>query len=135
MTAMTTAPSRWPVAALVWGVAVPAVIWTCLVAGLIFVVPGYKKTFADFGIQVPADTLVALEVTDWVTTYWYVLLIWLPFLAAADAAVVLLLWRSGRRGLCRLWCGLVVALALLAAALTVVAIYLPLTRLQEQLSK
>lgn len=132
---MNTHPSRSPVAALVCGVAVPAVIWTCLVAGLILVVPGYKKTFADLGMQLPADAIVAIEVADWVTTYWYVLLIWLPFLAAADAAVVLLLWRSGRRGLCGLWCGLMIVLALLAVALAVVAIYLPLTRLQEQLSK
>jgi type II secretory pathway component PulF len=135
MTAMSTASSRSAVAALVCGVAVPAVVWTCLVAGLILVVPGYKKTFADFGMQLPRDTLVAIEVTDWVTNYWYVLLLWLPFFVVADAAVVLLLWRSGRRGLCGLWCGLMVLLALLAVALAVVAIYLPLMRLLDQLSK
>jgi type II secretory pathway component PulF len=132
---MTTQPSRSPLAALVWGVAIPATLWVCYFAGLILVVPRYKKIFAEFNLRLPDLTIAVIAVTDWAVTYWYVLVLSLPFLLAPDVAVVLLLWRSGRRGLVWVWGGVMIALPLVAGLLVVVAIHLALTNLLEGLSK
>jgi len=132
---MTIPPSRSPFPALIGGVAIPAVLWTCFFAGLILVVPSYKKTFADSALRLPDITIAAIAASDWATTYWYVLLLSLPFLIAAEVAVVLLLWRSGRRGLVWPWAGLMIALPLLATTLVVVAIHLALMSILEDLSK
>jgi type IV pilus assembly protein PilC len=132
---MTTQPSRTPVAALVWGVAVPFALWVGLCAGLVLVVPGYKKTFAEFGMRLPVATEFAIAVSDWVATYWYVLLLSPPFFVGADVAVILFLWRSGRRGLVWVWGGLMIALPIVATILVIIAISLAMTKLYEGLSK
>ncbi len=132
---MNTQPSRSPVPVLVAGVVIPTVLWTALLGGLVLVVPGYQKTFADFNMALPAATVAVIAVAHWVANYWYVLLISLPFLLAPDVVIVLLLGQLRSRTPSRLWSGLMIALPLLAAALVVIAIYLPLAKLQEALSK
>lgn len=132
---MNTRPSRSLVPALVWGAAVPTVLWVVLFVWLVLVLPGYKSTFSAFGMQLPASTLFAVELADWVTTYWYVLLLFLPTLLVSDVIVLVLLQRLPSRVPSYLWCALMIALALLATALVIVAIYLPLAKLQEGLSK
>jgi type II secretory pathway component PulF len=132
---MTARPSRTLVADVVLGVVVPAVLWACFFAGLILVVPGYKKNFTDFNLRLPDATLAVIAVADWAVNYWYVLVLSLPVFLAADVAVVVRLQRSGRRGLVGLWEGVMIALPLLAAALVFVAIHLAVTSLLEGLSK
>jgi type II secretory pathway component PulF len=132
---MNTPPARSPVPALVVGVVVPTVLWLILFAGLLLLVPRYQKTFADFNMTLPTATEAVLAAARWVANYWYVLILWLPFFLVPDAAIVVLLWRRPSRGLGRLWSGLMIALPLLGIGLVVLAIYLPLMKLYEGLSK
>jgi type II secretory pathway component PulF len=132
---MTTQPSRSPLVALIVGAAVPALLWGCLCVGLVLYVPRYKKIFADFALVLPGATVAVIAVSDWIANYWYVLLLSLPFLFAPDVLIILLLWRRGSSVLGRLWAGLMIVLPLLAAAVVVIALYLPLTKLYEGLSK
>jgi type II secretory pathway component PulF len=132
---MSTQPPRSPVAALVWGVVVPILLWACLCASLILVVPGYKRMFMDFGMRLPAGAEAVIDVSDWVANYWYILVLSIPFLFAPDVAIVLLLWHSGRRTLVRLWAGLMIALPIVLGVLVAMSICLTWTKLNEGLSK
>ncbi len=129
----TTQQSRPPIAPLVWGVGVPFLLWACLCAGLVFVVPAYKRTFMDFGMRLPAGAEATIAIADWVANYWYVLILSVPFLFAPDVVIVLLLWGSGHRTLGRLWSALMIAMPIVAAVLVAVSIYLPWAKLHEAL--
>jgi type IV pilus assembly protein PilC len=132
---MTTRPSRPPVADLVIGVAIPALLWAVLLVGLVLVVPRFKRIFMDFGLALPAATQAVIAVSDWAAAYWYVLILSVPFLLAPDVAVVYWLARRPGRALSCLWFVLMIALPLLAMVLVFVAIYLPEAKLLEDLSK
>ncbi|MEO8751851.1 MAG: type II secretion system F family protein [Casimicrobiaceae bacterium] len=47
------------------------VIWIIMV----FVIPSFKKVFANFGAELPAPTLIVIAISEWVTTWW-----WLVFM-------------------------------------------------------
>jgi type II secretory pathway component PulF len=121
--------------ALIWGVGVPTFLWAIVVVGLIVIVPRYKKTFADFAVALPESTTATIAVSDWASTYWYILLLSLPFLLAPVVVILVLLRQWGRPRLSRLWIGLMIALPLVAGILVAIAIYLPLAKLNEGLSK
>jgi hypothetical protein len=132
---MTTRPSRPPATDLVIGVAIPAFLWACFFVGLVLVVPRFKRIFMDFGMALPAITEAVLAVSDWAASYWYVLILSVPFLLVPAVAVVYGLARLPARLLSWLWFVLMIALPLLAMVLVFVAIYLPLVKLQEGLAK
>ncbi|HKI34190.1 MAG TPA: hypothetical protein VKA46_20220 [Gemmataceae bacterium] len=131
---MTTQASRSPLAALVCGVAIPAALWAAVFAGLLMVVPRYQKRYQEFGLSLPYNTQVAMEVAAWANTYWYVLLLWLVIFLPSGTAIAVALGRRPTRGLSRLWSGVMIALPLLAAALLVFAIYLAQAKLHAALS-
>jgi type II secretory pathway component PulF len=80
------------VTGLLVGLAV--VLWAALVWELLAVVPRYERLFADFRLRLPQATVVTLNVSRWVGSYWYVLVLTLlPALTAA--AVVSYLLRHG----------------------------------------
>ena len=55
----------------------PAVV--IMVAGsilgfiLYFIIPKFKKIFADFGVELPKVTVILLQVSDWVVDYFYLI--------------------------------------------------------------
>ena len=56
----------YPVAILVVAFVVTAVI-------MIFVIPQFKELFAGFGANLPAPTLVVMQISDIFTSYWYLI--------------------------------------------------------------
>lgn len=48
-----------------------AIIITTII--MLFVVPAFKKVFAEFGADLPAPTLVVIACSDFMWEYWYVL--------------------------------------------------------------
>jgi type II secretory pathway component PulF len=132
---MNGRPTRSLVAALVCGAAIPTVLWTALVVGLLFGVSGFKKEFQGFGMRLPAATMFVIEVADWVETYGYVLPLFLSFVLIPDVIIIVLLGRLPNRIPVRLWCGLMIVLPLLAAVLVFFPLYLAHLKLLEGLSK
>jgi type II secretory pathway component PulF len=128
-------PTRSIVSGLVWGAVIPTLLWAALFVGLLIVVPYYRRTFQDFGMQLPAAALFVIKVADWVAAYWYVLPLFLPFVLVPDVIIIVLLSRLPSRIPSRLWSGLMMLLPLLAAALVLIALSLAQTKLQESLSK
>ena len=79
---MDTASTK-PVAgrALAIGVA-QAIVWCVTCAGVVRVVPQFQKIFADFGAELPAMTILLINLSYFLYRYWYV----------AVAAACLLNW-------------------------------------------
>ncbi len=124
---MTTQPAASPRGALVWGVAVPVLLWAVVVAALAGLVPRFEPILVrlDGKSELSALGAAVLAASHWVRNYWYVLPLDLPFLVPLDVLLVLWLWRSGRRGLARAWCALMVALPIAAGVLVVAGLHLP----------
>jgi type II secretory pathway component PulF len=132
---MTTQPTRFPVSALVWGVIVPVVLWAAVFAGLLIVIPRYKKRYEEFGLHLPYNTEVAFKAADWVNNYWYIALIWVLIFLPSGTLIAVALGRRSGRGLTWLWCGVMIVLPLVASALLIVAIYQTEARLLEALKQ
>lgn len=89
--------------ALAWPATIAIVLALLVTLVMVFVVPMFKQTFASFGADLPALTLVLLALGDAFAQFWYVVL-------ALIVVVVVLAWRGvalpGRawldRGLLRL---------------------------------
>jgi len=68
---------------------------------MIYIIPKFKKIFADFGMTLPWLTEKLIQVSDWVATYWYILplfpLCWWLLLK------LIRLNKSGAYALDRLW--------------------------------
>jgi type IV pilus assembly protein PilC len=54
------------------------VVWIIMV----FVIPSFKKVFANFGADLPAPTLIVVAMSEWVVAWW-----WLVFLGAIATVV------------------------------------------------
>ncbi|MEZ6062460.1 MAG: type II secretion system F family protein [Planctomycetaceae bacterium] len=42
---------------------------------MIFIIPKFKKIFEDFGTDLPAMTQLLIDMSDWMMSYWYMLII------------------------------------------------------------
>jgi type II secretory pathway component PulF len=62
--------------------------WSALFGYVLTVPPRYEQRFREFNMQLPAASQMVFAVARWAGNYWYVLLVCLPFLLAADAALV-----------------------------------------------
>jgi type IV pilus assembly protein PilC len=74
----------YPVSVIVVAI---VVVWIIM----IFVIPSFKKVFANFGADLPAPTLIVIGMSEWVVAWW-----WLVFMiiAASIATTVIMLRRS-----------------------------------------
>ena len=104
-----------------------------LLWAMISVVPRFIAMFAEFEAEVPPVTELLIVVSNLVARWGYLLL---PLGLAVDAVLLLALSRlpAGARWLGTLWATLVLVAALVAFALMIVAIMLPLAVLIESLS-
>ena len=92
---------------------------------LMTVVPRFVGLFEAFDAELPPMTLVVIDVSHLVASYWY---LHLPLGLAVDAVLLFGLSRlpAGARWLGTVWASLVWMAALVGLALIVVAIFLPL---------
>ena len=58
--------------AMIYPIVVILVAGTILGFILYFIIPKFKKIFADFGVELPKITIVLLAASDWVVEYFYV---------------------------------------------------------------
>jgi type IV pilus assembly protein PilC len=42
---------------------------------MIFIIPKFKKIFEDFGVELPAMTVMLITMSDWMMKYWYFLFV------------------------------------------------------------
>ena len=104
-----------------------------LLAVLLAVVPRIVVIFEDLDAELPAMTVLVINLSRVVPGYWYLAL---PLGLAVDAALLFGLSRlpAEARWLGTLWASLVWMAALLLLGLIVVAVFLPLQGLMTQLS-
>jgi type II secretory pathway component PulF len=116
-------------------VLVHAVLWIGLGILLYFVMPRIAWTFADFGVDLPDMTVLAIQASGFVIKYYWLVLPVLMLLAAGDWAILAHLRRlpDGRRAEW-IWSGLMVAVPLGVLAFLAVAILIPLTHITTPLS-
>ena len=121
-------------AAIAVGIAQGAV-WIVLCAALIRLVPRFEKVFVEFNVELPDITKLLIVLSRVLAGYWFialaVILAW-PFV---NWGVVSLLSPSPEVAFPRrLWYVLTWLAPMLFAAFTVVALFLPLSRLTAALS-
>jgi type II secretory pathway component PulF len=103
---------------------------------LLFVVPGYKRTLADFQMRVPAFTEWVIAVSDWLGHYLYVMPPFVLIVLVVDAAALFLLrWKRQTRPLSWVWFMVVLLLPLTAWLLGWWGVWLANLKLQEGLSR
>ncbi len=112
------------------------ILWLAWLALVLFYVPHMFGIFRDFNMKLPWITETFLALTRWVQAYWYVLgLFFVPCLAL-DAVITFLLYRQpGTRLGARLWMVLMLLLPLAVLLISGLALYLPMVKLQEGLSR
>jgi hypothetical protein len=102
----------------------------------LFVVPVYKRTFADFHMKLPAFTEWEIAVSDWLGKYFYVLPPFVLIVLVVDAAVLFLLRRRRQtRRLSWAWFAVLLLLPLTVGVLGWLGVWLPHAKLVEGLSR
>jgi hypothetical protein len=115
---------------------VHAVLWAALLAGMVLLVPRYEKTFRDFNVRLPEATVRVLNAAQLLINHFD----YLPWLGlgfvAVDGAILFSLSRgSCCPGAARVYTWGMTALPLVLAALTALAIWLPLEKIREGLAR
>ncbi|KAF4530242.1 hypothetical protein B566_EDAN018402 [Ephemera danica] len=59
--------------ALMYPVAVMVVAFVVLTVIMLFVIPSFKEVFSSFGADLPAPTLFVIAVSEFFTSYWYLI--------------------------------------------------------------
>jgi type IV pilus assembly protein PilC len=59
--------------ALIYPVAVLVVAFVVLAVIMIFVIPAFKEVFSSFGADLPAPTLIVIAMSEFFTSYWYLI--------------------------------------------------------------
>ena len=116
----------------VFTVVVHGIALLALAGVLVFQVPRYEETFRDARMTLPRLTMVVISLSSLTKQY---LLLLLPPLLAADAAVCFVLRSRAATAMpSRLWSMAVIAVLLLVALLVVLGLYLPLRSLTDSLA-
>ncbi len=112
------------------------VLWLAWLAILLFCVTRMEATFRSFNLALPRLTAGFLHVSRWVQMYWYILALFFIPCLALDAVITFLLYRQpGTRLGARLWTVAMLLLPLAVLLISGLALYLPVVKLQEGLSR
>lgn len=126
--------ASYPVTVLV-GV-VSSALWLALAGFLWLIVPGYEQTFADFRMRVPLVTEWAINLSRWLTTFWFLTV---PAWTAVVVGLPVLTWfirhEARSRSLGWLWSMAVILLPLTLIGLFWASCHLPFLRLLEALER
>ncbi|QDU38653.1 hypothetical protein Mal4_29830 [Maioricimonas rarisocia] len=114
--------------------AVHLIVWGLLVAWLLLGVPRYSQMFADFGIEVSSTSMLAIQLADFATVFWPVLLAGLIALAVVSYVIDDGLARAGSVLFRSAWLLLGVTLPLITTAVTYLALERNLATLIENFS-
>jgi hypothetical protein len=135
------AKNEYPPISITWCAVVfliHCVTGAALLAMLLGLVPPHEKIFRDFGTKIPLLTSIVISISRVAAKYWY----WLTLPAAIEAAIVdaLVLFglrkiRPDRRDWLTAWAVLATFAMLFLAGLMLVAVYLPILTLLQNLSK
>jgi type II secretory pathway component PulF len=109
-----------------------AVLWAGVLIILVIVVPQYARTFDEFGVRLPAISLLVIRLSFAATAYWYC------FVLLGTAALVvdlIFLWTLGKAGpTAQTIAGVLLAiLPLLLGGLMMLSVWIPWTDLIEGL--
>jgi type II secretory pathway component PulF len=127
--------SRSALVAAAIAVIVHAALGLSLIYVMIFVIPGYKKQFKEYQVELPAITRSTVEISDWMVNYWYVFaLVAMPALVV-DAALVFLTWRGETRVVAGCWIMLMALLLLLVIGPLAAGIWVAHAKLMEGLAR
>lgn len=122
-----------------------AVVWSMillvlhLVAGalvlyvLLDVVPGFRHTFEELDMDLPAPTVLLCQASDLAARYWYAIV---PLTVFVDFAVLFSLSWLGKRapGLVWVWFSLVLLAALCFLAFALIGLTTPLRNAMDGLA-
>lgn len=64
--------------ALIYPIAVVIIAGLILALIMTFIVPTFKEMFEEFGLDLPAPTLLLIAMSDYIVTYWFLMLL-IPF--------------------------------------------------------
>jgi type II secretory pathway component PulF len=133
---MNAPTARSPFVVAVIAVVVHGLLGLVSLYGMLSLVPGYKRRFAEYQMALPYVTVAVVEISDWFVTYWYVVVISTLPLIALDGAIVFWCWtRKGTRILGILWIILWIVLWMLFAAFVAFGLWLAYVKLLEALSR
>jgi type IV pilus assembly protein PilC len=82
--------------ALIYPIAVVIIAGLILVLIMIVIVPTFKKMFEEFGLTLPAPTLLLIAMSDYIVSYWFLMLL-IPFCYWLLAKLIRK-FREGRMG-------------------------------------
>jgi type II secretory pathway component PulF len=116
-------------------VAVHSLAWLIVVLVLYGIVPRFEAIFTDFGIAMPAMTVVAVTASHLVTRYAALVVLAFGLLAVVDGHI-LLHWTANprRRALASFWSRAASIIPFATIVYLLVAIVLPLLTLLTKLS-
>jgi type II secretory pathway component PulF len=107
-----------------------------LLCGMLWIVPKYKRLFRDYQMELDFFTARIVDIADWCSAYWYVVvLVAFPVLALDGAIVFWCASRNSTRVLGGLWIFLWILVWLLFTGLAALIVWLEYLRLQEALSR
>jgi len=111
------------------------VLWIVFLGMMLKYVPTFAKIFEDFDTELPAITIWALQWSIFSIRYWFLILPFIAVVCAADLLVLYALYLHPKFAMLTwLWLALMLLVPLGLMAWTVLAMYLPLMSLIEQLS-
>ena len=109
-------------------------LWIVLLEMMLKYVPSFVKIFADFDAELPVMTVWVIRSSRFSVCYWFLILPIIAVLCAADLAVLYALYLHPKAVVLRwLWLALMLLVPLGLMAWTVLAMYIPLVSLTQQL--
>jgi type II secretory pathway component PulF len=118
---VTGSPVR--LAVLLVSLVLHAVCGVALLWMLLGLVPQFQKIFKDFGMALPDNTIMVINLSRLFGRWWFLLV---PGLAAGDIGIMLALHGTGRTRLMTAWGILVWLAALLLMGMIVAAVVVPM---------
>jgi type IV pilus assembly protein PilC len=115
-------------------VGIAVLLWGAFLGTLLFFVPRFERTFAEFKLRLPHATAVTLDASRWMVKYWYVLVLMaIPGLPTAVALSHLVRRSASTRWLAVLWFILLLGVPLAGQVYVWCSILIPYADLVEAL--
>lgn len=115
---------------------ISALLWLTLIVALVFVVPGQRRMFDEYGVPLPNLTHLVTDISMWFADYWWVAI---PFFLPLFAVAVVLSWlvrhQVKSRLLDALWTLVLVGLPFALIAVVWLSLYIPRIKLAEGLAR